>query len=1100
MELNHFQLKAVETIDRNVVVNAGAGTGKTKVLTERYIYLLEHGDLKEPNEIESIVAITFTNKATQEMVERIRDGIRSNISKGNKWRRFYRDLERANISTIHGFCAKILRENPIEAEIDPCFEVLDDVVSAQLLSGSIINVLNDRVENDKNTFNMMLLLNQNKIDNLSGDIKSLYNNIRTVGLSFNEVKQDTMDYLDSLEINSDYIDEIKDTIVYLIGKSKRKTKLYQLQDNQIWLDFLEDKYDEEDIYTHIEFLKDNIGTMKNEQETIYRVKDLMDSILLTKDKEYSWLYDTLTDILIDIDNVYTHRKKEVGGLDYDDLQNMVLDLLDNEKILRKYQGKYRYFMIDEFQDTNELQKKIFYRLATIDKALDRQNLFIVGDPKQSIYGFRGADIDVFYDVIEDITENKGKAISLKINYRSFNTILNFVNDVFSKVMLDRYDELLFNKESEHDIDIEILEDAEERNSEESSVFEAQAIAKRIKILVQQGKYKYKDIALLFRASTRNHIYEEAFKDYSIPYYNSSSKRFFYRQEVFDIINGLKTISNPYDNIAAIGFLRGPMIGLKDTSIYWLLRYLDKNLYRTILEHKDNSIFAEEERLKLDEAANLLGYFYKVKNLYSVSEILNLLIEKTLFVETSLLKAESSKIIANIYKFIEMTNEYYRQNNNSLEEYIDYIEGMKSSQESEGVIQSEEEDVVKLITIHSSKGLQFPVVIIPEMAKKNSGGYSPSMLYNKNIGIGIKTDESKGIYKEINEIKKTKEAEELERVLYVAVTRAEEMLILGCYGKDSGFKKLIKDYIPSDKIRLISDTELAKDIHKPVKTIEIGQEDTHRVRSSSHCRIIAPLLYEIDSFNTKEFVSYNISQYQKFNQCNRKFYLEYYWGLNINTRNEDDGLKEVDPQVEIEEDSFPLMPIIKGNIVHKFCQMYRRLMDRDELITEIVNSYGIVYSEGVREQLKPYIDNYLKYYNEDYDEVYSERIFHLRMGNKYIKGYIDRINIKTGKIEILDFKTNKIWNRNKLIEFYEPQLQLYAYAVSKILNIKVQKASIFFLEDGFQTDINISDEALENNLRNINEFINFVENHKDLDSYGKVENCDEYCHYREFCKF
>ncbi|NLY46725.1 MAG: UvrD-helicase domain-containing protein [Tissierella sp.] len=1113
MELNQAQLKAVQTIDRNVAVNAGAGTGKTKVLTERYIYLLDHGDLVEYDEIESIVAITFTNKATQEMVERIRQEIKNNIPKGIKWRRFYRDLERANISTIHGFCAKILKENPMEAKIDPYFEVLDDVLSSQLLSESIISVLNKRLETDDRTFRIMTLLNQNRIDNIAGDINSLYNSVRTVGLSFKEVKEDTISYIDSLDIKLEYIDEIKDEIQYLIGKSRKNSKLYKIQENQIWLDFLSNKYNKEDIYSYIQFLKENLGTNKKEEETIERVNDLLDLILLSKEKEYLWLYNTLTDILIEVDNTYISKKREIGGLDYDDLQNMVLDLLDHQEILEKYQNKYRYFMIDEFQDTNELQKKIFYKLATIDEPLDRNNLFIVGDPKQSIYGFRGADIDVFYNVIEDITkDHKGESITLKDNYRSFNTILTFVNHVFSKIMADKYDELIFNKKSSNEIDIEILQDDEDRNADEASIYEAQAIAKRIKSLVKEGEYKYKDIALLFRASTRNHIYEQALKDYNIPYYNSSSKRFFYRQEILDIINGLKTISNPYDHIAAIGFLRGPMIGLKDTSIYWLLKYLDVNLYNTILNHKDNPIFPKEEMDKLVDAAELLGYFYKVKSLYSVSEILNLLMQKTLFIETSLLKAEGSQIVANIYKFIEMTNEYYSENNNSLEDYIDYIEKMKTSQESEGIIQSEEENVVKLITIHSSKGLQFPVVVIPEMAK-GSGGFPAKMLYSKDIGIGIKTEESEGIYNKINDLRKVKVAEETERVLYVAITRAEEKLILGCYGKNSGFKKLIYDTLPENQIRLISDIDSEKETLTPVKTLDevicqIGEgaqicpptvPDLCHPEQSQEFFDAIPLLYGFDSFNTKEFISYNISQYQKFNECKRKFYLEYYWGLNTNMKDEDDEEKEVDPQLELEKDLIPLNGVTKGNIVHKFCQIYREGMEKDVLIHEIVNSYGLEYSIEIKNQLYPYIDNYLQHYNEEYDEIYSERPFNIKAGNKYIKGNIDRIVIKNEEIEILDFKTNKVWNIKHLIEFYEPQLQLYAYAVEKILDRKVSNASILFLETGLKVDIDVSKGKLEENYNRIKEFIEFVENHKDIDSYGETDQCHKDCMYKGFCK-
>ena len=177
------QKKAIETIDRSVAVNAGAGTGKTKVLTERFVYVLENGDLEEGKEVESIVAITFTKKATQEMVERIRAEIRKNFHKANKWTRFYRDMEKANISTIHSFCGKILKENPIEAKIDPLFHVLDESTSIELLNSSIMEAINKGLR-DENLYDFLLLLNEFRVENLTSDIRNLYNNIRTVGLSF----------------------------------------------------------------------------------------------------------------------------------------------------------------------------------------------------------------------------------------------------------------------------------------------------------------------------------------------------------------------------------------------------------------------------------------------------------------------------------------------------------------------------------------------------------------------------------------------------------------------------------------------------------------------------------------------------------------------------------------------------------------------------------------------------------------------------------------------------------------------------------------------------------------------------------------------------
>ena len=257
---------------------------------------------------------------------------------------------------------------------------------------------------------------------------------------------------------------------------------------------------------------------------------------------------------------------------------MVLKLLDNNSIRRKYQDRFKYIMVDEFQDTNELQRSIIYKLSSVDSKLDRENLFIVGDPKQSIYGFRGADVDVFYDVMEDIEEVSNiKPIKLEENYRTVHTVLDFVNILFEKIMGSKYVALKPVKKSLNDLDVEILgnENLEvpegESSGDYNKYYESRLIAKRIKALVDEGRYEYKDFALLFRSSTEDYIYEEAFKEYGIPYYNLGGKGFYKQEEIVDLMNGLKGICNVYDTISIVGALRSPMFGLSDKTIYWLLR-------------------------------------------------------------------------------------------------------------------------------------------------------------------------------------------------------------------------------------------------------------------------------------------------------------------------------------------------------------------------------------------------------------------------------------------------------------------------------------------------------------------------------------------------
>lgn len=1093
------QLKAIETIDKNVAVNAGAGTGKTKVLTERFINILENGNLEVGNEVESIVAITFTKKATQEMVDRIRKEIRKNFHKDPKWRRFYRDMEKSNISTIHSFCGKILRENPIEAKIDPLFEVVEANASKKLLEGSILEVLEFKLENNHNVFKMMRLFKENRLESFVSDLYSIYNSIRTIGIDFEELKNLTIRHLEELSVEQEDIDEIKKIIIYLMGKVSKTSNLYKLRNDPVWINFNEDKYEEEKTFEILQYISGKLGTSKFETDSFNRLREIIGKVMLVKDKENIWLYNTVLDLLIEIDNNYLSKKREEGFLDYDDLQIELLKLLDIDHIRKKYQNKFKYIMIDEFQDTNELQKKIFYRLCSEKEVLDKSNLFIVGDPKQSIYGFRGADIDVFYDVMKDVKlSTNDEPITLYINYRTVGTVLDFINHVFQNLMDDKYNPLTNHIVSDNVIDVEILENPElDKNpelsqSEQSSYYEADLIAKRIKSLVNNGQFMYKDFALLFRASTRNFIYEEALKNYNIPFHNSSSKRFFFRQEVIDLINGLKTISNPYDDIATIGFLRSPMIGLSDITIYYLLRQKELNIYNTIVKYYGDLEIPLEEKAKLKECKNLLQKLYHIKDLYSISHIVENLIHDTCFMETSLLRNGGKQAIANIYKFMEIANKFQSEDNRSLEDFIDYLEEVKSMDESEGGMESENSNVVKLLTIHGSKGLQFPVVIVPEMAKAFPGG-SPNILLNKDIGIGIKAGTSQGKYDFIREELKIKEEEERQRVLYVAMTRAEKMLILGNQGKNAGFKGLVKDFLDENQLRLISDIDLSPQSYIPVKTIDNQLLNNERPEE----KVNIPLLYDLPNYNKRTIDRFSISQYLTFTQCERMFYFDYYEKLKIDFNDFIPSLQEL--ETPIAKDKELLSGADKGNIIHRFCELYNSSLDTKTLLEDIVTSYGLNLSHELYTTLNPYITNYLNYYREDYDKVYFERPFYLKLGDKYLTGIIDRINIKDNLVEILDIKTNRLINKEKLINHYKPQLQLYAYVVEKILKKNIHKTSILFLENGEKVDIPIDEESLNKNIYNILQFINFVDSNSKLNDYVKSSYCYEYCAHKWICE-
>lgn len=1095
------QREAIETIDCNVAVNAGAGTGKTKVLTERFIHILEFGNLERDKEVESIVAITFTKKATQEMVERIRKELRLNFHRGEKWTRFYRDMEKSNISTIHSFCGKILRENPIESKIDPLFQVMDDVTSTNLLNESIEEAINSLLK-DENLFKFMLKLKEYRTENLKKDIKEVYNLVRTVGLSYIEVKEMTMDFLDSLTIDDEDLKRIKDCIIYLQGKLTKASNIVKLKDDPVWISFMEDRLEEAEVYPTIEYIKSKIGKPTKETETIEILKEAIDRVLICKEKDYSWMYLSILDLLILVDEIYTRKKRIEGVLDYDDLQIKVLNLLDDEKIREKYQERYRYIMIDEFQDTNELQKKIFYKLCSKKSPLDMNNLFVVGDPKQSIYAFRGSDIGVFYDVLKDIENTTGnEAITLSKNYRSVDTVLNFVNKVFGQLMDGRYDSLTPFKKSKNLIDVEILEDNEfEGNSEESIVFEADLIARRIRQLVDQANYRYKDFALLFRATTRNYYYEEALKNYNIPYYNSSSRQFFKRQEILDIINALKVISNPYDIVSSIGFLRGPMACISDETIFMVLKNMKLNPYNTLKDYLENPscFLPEDEVRKLKSAYELLKHMYEIKDILSTDQILERLLARTNFIEGHLLMNKGKQALANIYKFQDMVLRFGDNSTKTLEDFIDYVDLQKDESESEGVIESENSDVVKLLTIHKSKGLQFPVVIIPEMSKDIRSFY-PRFLFSKEDGIGIRVDDIRGKYDLIkNELDK-KDLEERKRLLYVAMTRAKDMLILANQGKDRGFKAMIKDILDVDHINVIKNVEINIRTSAPVKLINLQSLNGKREEN------LLPFI-NLESIPQRKFERYSISQFLSYKTCPRAFYYDHYkriqFNLNLESP-EDVNIKDIDiKDDEIFEENHKnkgLSALEKGNIIHKFCEHYRRNMDSELLIEDILRSFAIEVDKDIMEELKPYLDNFIKYEDSvEYIEAYREKPFHLKLGNSYITGIIDRINVKEDRVEIVDFKTNRLINKEELIKHYEAQLGLYSYAVEKILKKQVSM-SLLFLETGEVVTLKITPEKRVSIINEIIDFMEFVDNNSSIDEYSPSKSCNKFCKHLDLCK-
>lgn len=1090
MMLTQNQKQAINIIDQNLLVNAGAGSGKTKVLVDRYINILENGNLEKYKEIEGIVAITFTKKAQSEMKERIRKKIIEKSKLNLEWNRIYEDLEMANISTIHAFCSNILNENPIEAKVIPGFGILEEYEKSKFIDEILKEILIKKIENDDKVYKFLEYFTPFSMEestykeNIIDTIKKIYFNIRTTGKDISDVEDITINNIDNLKCNFSNLDYIKEKVTYLIENCTKKSKINKLKDSDIWIDFYNDDDKEikkEDLFKLL-YIKQNLGRNKKIQETIDEVTKEIDHALKLLEKMNKDTYISIFHILRLLDEKYIEKKEKACKLDYEDLQILTLKLFNNNEILNHYRDKFKYIMIDEFQDTDNLQKEILYKLCSKEKPLDRNNLFVVGDPKQSIYRFRGADISVFDEVKKDILkENDKLVLSLDDNFRTKDTIMKVINNFFLKLMKEKYQILHPNKISKSKVDVEILKNDDlnipqsQDKGEYSKKYEASLIAKRIKSLVNDKEYNYNDFAMIFRSMTDVSLYEEELKKYNIPFSTISGNGLLYSQEIIDIINALKLINNKEDLLALVGYLRSPMLGASDQETY---------------DYIENG--KESETIKL--GYEIIDQLSNLKGIIRLDELLIELVNLTNFVEISLLLYDNIQKKSNVERFISYTKEIVMDEHMDLNEFLNHIEDLKKyGQDIEKENVGLEKDSVNILTIHKSKGLEFKVVIIPQISKPFPSK-THDFLYVKDKGMGIKyldqnnkaCKELSFIYSNLMDIEKKENLEENKRILYVAMTRAEEKLILGCQAAASNyknsFKTMLEENLDSPNIKYIDNIDLSYEEDEGIKILNENHLNKKNINNN-----VFPL---IDSYNNsikKKFESLSISSYMKYKDCKRSFYYEYYEKTPLFNNNNAISKGKV------------LASAQKGIIIHRICELYNSHIDKEKIIKKVLKENNINSSKEIIEEITPYLDNYIRM-KDFYDKKeYNEIPFLYNISDIKLSGIIDKIIIDEDGGEIIDLKTNAVKNKEYIINKYSTQMQLYASIVKDLYGVHIKGAKLMMLKTGEYLHIDISNEALKENMTNIKEFINFVNLHSEKIDYKKdISKCN-YCNYKKICK-
>lgn len=897
------QQKAITTLDRNVIVSAGAGSGKTWVLTERYLEILSKG--YRPSQV---IAITFTEKAAGEMKGRIRAAVKqmalksTNTTEKKYWEQCEQDLKYSMITTIHGFCSRLLKAHPIEAGLDPSFSVLDGT-EGNLLLNDVFQQTVQRYLEEESEANQLLYEQFARIGDIASAARVLYSQMRTYHKTVSDLWEETNSQLSKQkEKMNEQLQKIDQLIAHIrmevnSAKETAKKEPKYIADCENWLaryesarPFIEES--EAQLTYELEQMIDDLLNnkwRKSGSDTLKEVTSELRDVALPEllkcfvAPHYSQVVQALLQVVQKADRAYTEAKQAQQVVDFADLELLTANLLANSPtVCQKWQQRVKFLMVDEFQDTNAVQKQI---IDCFSNKGCNMRLFVVGDGKQSIYRFRGADVQVFYQMEDELLATGGEKISLAMNFRTQHGVIGYINGLFEQLMYKeerdplyytKYEALeAFRKLQKPNAEIEFIAIHEEQENEDDQgeadlrsqaidggtrneknekngkneeiglkerseeeqeqhwvEKESDLLARRIKQMVEQNEtlvwgkddagneqlrpVTFGDCSVLLAARSQMYVYEFTFQSYNIPYIVVGGRQFYQKQEILDVLNVLKLIQNPDDDVALLAFLRSPFVQLKDTTLFWLTRGNSLRQAFFQLEHKPEHV-EDTQWGKLLQARHWVKQWLQQKQFENVYDLLKAIVHETGYLYMLIGGTQGKQRAANVEKMMAIAEQIVDEKGFHLYDFIQYVKQLQEADvnEEEASIIDSRGDAVVIMSVHASKGLEFPVVCVPELRKDvlKKGG-AARLLYQPGLGVGLKLNDiekgmpGNGLFELLQEEEKDRELQEAKRLLYVALTRARDHLVLigsKPRGKHSWLQWILK-HIGFEDFESLTETE------------------------------------------------------------------------------------------------------------------------------------------------------------------------------------------------------------------------------------------------------------------------------------------------------
>ncbi|MFV0363138.1 MAG: helicase-exonuclease AddAB subunit AddA [Suipraeoptans sp.] len=1175
------QQEAIDVREKNVLVSAAAGSGKTAVLVERVIQMIT--DEKNPVSIDELVIVTFTDAAAKEMKERILLAIEEKLSKEPENMHLKEQsvlIHNARISTIHTFCLSVIRDNFHAIGIDPSFRTAEES-ELILLQNEIISEMFEEYYEEA-TLEFMEFIdafgNKRNDDTAKKIILKLYKDAQAypdftgyLNKCINAYSPDSIEEFEQSELVEMILKDIKNKVGAQIHNAKTALDISRdyggptpyepiVIELKKGLEAVYNKKTYAEVFETISLIKigrlpnvkigensdydeglkkiggNIIKTIKAEVENIIKIYFFQSTEQMLADIKVSRNHvEMIVKLTEDFKVRFRAKKQSNNIIDYNDMEHYALDILTIQdergftpsEIAREYAGQFKEIIIDEYQDSNFLQEVIFKSVS--GESFDRYNRFMVGDIKQSIYRFRQARPELFiekYNAYNKSDGDKNVRIDLHKNFRSREEVLDGVNFMFSHLMIKEVGGVIYDKDAylnlgadypkdkDSEVEFSVIEEDDQNSNVE---MEAKYIALRIKELIKSGR-KYGDIVILMRnIKGIGDQFGRILDEEGIPAEVTSRVGYFTRREVNILLDFLSVIDNGKQDITLAAILKSYFGKMTDEELatiktkYENIRFCDAFfLYADgdIEEGSDDQLHKKAKHI-----SDIIRYYRAQARIMPIHELLYNIIHETGYLRyvSSLLNGEQK--CANIEMLIEKAKSFDATSYKGVFHFIQYIEQLKKYEVDEGEAGLNREDVnsVRIMTIHKSKGLEFPIVFLAQTDKslKHSGGSVPISL-NARLGMGIDYIDTKNQVKGKGLVRNTIENDEQReqigeelRILYVAMTRAKEKLIMTGMMKNtevtlesyehysvpyhlfSGVKNYQEILLPvmmtnrmnnTIKLNIVDQNEIyieetLDDLSNTITKDQITNFDEHRIYHKEMTEAIKMQFAENSALSENDNIKMKISvselkklAYEEEEESEKAKVVNMY---------ESEAESIVPKFIKGEE---KLAGAKRGTAYHRVMELldFRKTYNSPEEIEESLKQF--VKNETITEDI-------LEAVNEEDLYVFFSGISGKEMSNAakdgklfkeqpfvlgvpaceiykntdskeliLIQGIIDAYYEKDNKLVVLDYKTDKVKSTHELTDKYFAQLEYYKKALEQITGKEVERKVIYSFTLGEEIEI------------------------------------------------